>query len=189
MANWTIFGVYGFWAKQPFTGHILHQLAFLANSPPHQPPEQYPFSGPEGPAELPGASFALQPPPGSLDPPLSLWGFGPFRPPMASTAHSLYTMDHQTLRPLFGLFSNEATPNPKGQAGPKPLVDPPEPILAPKMAIRTPGPKLAIFNPWPLATTRGHQLKLSKLSPPLRGKTLLHQCTPYQGFRNSAYMV
>ncbi|MBW0474181.1 hypothetical protein O181_013896 [Austropuccinia psidii MF-1] len=31
------------------------------------------------------------------------------------------------------------------------------------------------FNPLPLATTRGHQLKPRKLPPPLRGKTLLHQ--------------
>ncbi|MBW0522930.1 hypothetical protein O181_062645 [Austropuccinia psidii MF-1] len=33
------------------------------------------------------------------------------------------------------------------------------------MAKRTPGPKLAIFNPWLLKATRGHWLKLSKLSP------------------------
>ncbi|MBW0526289.1 hypothetical protein O181_066004 [Austropuccinia psidii MF-1] len=85
----------------------------------------------------------------------------------------------------------------------KPQVDPPEPFWppissVPKMAIRTPGPKLAIFNPWPLATTRGHQLKLSKLSPPLRGKTLrtkdsgmvhiwynIPLCTNGEGFRTS----
>ncbi|MBW0509256.1 hypothetical protein O181_048971 [Austropuccinia psidii MF-1] len=35
----------------------------------------------------------------------------------------------------------------------------------PEMTKRTSGPKLAIFNPWPLATTRGHQLKFRKDSP------------------------
>ncbi|MBW0478182.1 hypothetical protein O181_017897 [Austropuccinia psidii MF-1] len=55
----------------------------------------------------------------------------------------------------------------------------------PKIPQTTPGPKLAknhvltIFNPWPLAATRGHQLNSSKLSSPFRGKTLLHQCTLY----------
>ncbi|MBW0465789.1 hypothetical protein O181_005504 [Austropuccinia psidii MF-1] len=55
------------------------------------------------------------------------------------------------------------TTNPKGQVGP------PEPILPPiltfpEMSKRTSGPKLAIFNPWPLEATRGHQLKSSKPS-------------------------
>ncbi|MBW0549947.1 hypothetical protein O181_089662 [Austropuccinia psidii MF-1] len=62
------------------------------------------------------------------------------------------------------------------------------------MAKRTPAPKLAkthvlaIFNPWPLAITSGHQLKLSKFTPSFRGKTSLHQCTLNHGFRNGSYM-
>ncbi|MBW0520044.1 hypothetical protein O181_059759 [Austropuccinia psidii MF-1] len=59
----------------------------------------------------------------------------------------------------------------------------------PQMAIRTPGPKLAIFNPWPLEITRDHQIKLKKVSPSFRGKTSLHQFSLYHGFSNGAYMV
>ncbi|MBW0477917.1 hypothetical protein O181_017632 [Austropuccinia psidii MF-1] len=71
---------------------------------------------------------------------------------------------------------------PQGQVGSKPQVCPPEPILAqistiPKMAKNH---ILDNFNPWPLETTRGHQLRSSKASPQFRGRTLLHQCTPYQ---------
>ncbi|MBW0504678.1 hypothetical protein O181_044393 [Austropuccinia psidii MF-1] len=58
-----------------------------------------------------------------------------------------------------------------------------------QMAKRTPGPKLATFNPWPLAITRGHQIKLRRFSPSFRGKTPLHQCMPYHEFRNGEYMV
>ncbi|MBW0560861.1 hypothetical protein O181_100576 [Austropuccinia psidii MF-1] len=65
----------------------------------------------------------------------------------------------------------------------------------PQIAKRTPGPKLAknhflaIFDPWPLAITRGHQIEIRNVSSSFKGQTSLHQCTPYHGFRNSAYMV
>ncbi|MBW0520937.1 hypothetical protein O181_060652 [Austropuccinia psidii MF-1] len=59
------------------------------------------------------------------------------------------------------------------------------PSLAPISTIlywpkRNPGNKLATFNQWPLASTRGHQLRSSKVFPQFRGRPLLHQCTPYQ---------
>ncbi|MBW0540088.1 hypothetical protein O181_079803 [Austropuccinia psidii MF-1] len=93
-----------------------------------------------------------------------------------------------------------ANHQPQGKVGPNPRVGLPEPILAPnsifpKMAKRTPGPELAknhilaTFKPFPLETTRSHQLKSSRFSPPFRGRTLLHQWTPYQGFIHGAYMV
>ncbi|MBW0500874.1 hypothetical protein O181_040589 [Austropuccinia psidii MF-1] len=79
IANWTIFGVYG---------HILHPLAFLANSPPHQPQ-------------------GGQPP----------------------TLKTRWVPNHKWTH-LSHFW-----------------------------------PKLAISNPWPLETTRGHHLKLRKPSP------------------------
>ncbi|MBW0470053.1 hypothetical protein O181_009768 [Austropuccinia psidii MF-1] len=86
------------------------------------------------------------------------------------------------------------TTSPQGQVGPKPQVGPPEPILAPNPPVsqitkRSPGPKLAICNPWPLGITRGHQIKLTKYSLSFSGKTSLHQYTPSHGFRSGEYMV
>ncbi|MBW0519833.1 hypothetical protein O181_059548 [Austropuccinia psidii MF-1] len=63
---------------------------------------------------------------------------------------------------------------------------PTEPILAPNLKNPKNGQKdsrnhiLATFQPWPLETTRGHQLRSRKVSPPFMGRPLLHQCTPYQ---------
>ncbi|MBW0532225.1 hypothetical protein O181_071940 [Austropuccinia psidii MF-1] len=180
-SKYSLTSFYGFWAKKLLTGLIPHPLAFLANSPSHQPPGQYPFSGPGGPAGLPGASFSLQPPPGPLAPPLSLWGFGPFRPPMASPAHSPYAVDRQILRPLFALNpmrpkgDKGATPNPKGQVGPKPLVDPPEPILAPNLISPKNGhkePRIQIGNFQPLASGN-HQrppAQAQQAFPSIQGK-------------------
>ncbi|MBW0466608.1 hypothetical protein O181_006323 [Austropuccinia psidii MF-1] len=66
-----------------------------------------------------------------------------------------------TLKAPFGLNPRGPATNAKDQVGPKPQVDPPEQFFSK----RTPRPKLAIFNPWPLATTRGRQIKLRKPFP------------------------
>ncbi|MBW0482492.1 hypothetical protein O181_022207 [Austropuccinia psidii MF-1] len=160
------------------SGHILLSLAFLTNPPPHQPPGQFLCFGPGGSSGLPGAF-------GPSSNHQGLNGlFGPFRPPMASTVC-------KTLRPPLAkrgkggkppTFKARWVPNHKW-------------AQVPQMAKRSPGTKLAknhvlaTFNSWPLAITRGHHIKLRKDSPSYRGKTSLHQCTLYHGFRNGAYMV
>ncbi|MBW0503643.1 hypothetical protein O181_043358 [Austropuccinia psidii MF-1] len=157
------------------------------------------FWGWGGPSGLPG-SFGP-----SSHHPFDYGVFGPFRPPAASMVRGLPPISHGpcNVRPLgpFWAKSNEAK---RGQGVQPPTfkarwvpshkwthlsqIWPPIPPV-PQMAKRTPGPKLATSNPWPLAITRGHQIKLRKVSPSFRGKSSLHQCTLYQGFRNSAYMV
>ncbi|MBW0586253.1 hypothetical protein O181_125968 [Austropuccinia psidii MF-1] len=82
------------------SGHILQPLALLANFPTHQSPGQ---GGPFGLPEASGPSshnqgFWLNP----FD--YGVYGlnglFGPFRTPMASTAHGPYTMVCGILRPF-----------------------------------------------------------------------------------------
>ncbi|MBW0533157.1 hypothetical protein O181_072872 [Austropuccinia psidii MF-1] len=79
-------------------------------------------------------------------------------------------------------------------------VGPPEPNLAVNLISPTNGEKdprtqidqethIGHFQTLAWEINRGHQIKLSKFSPSLRGKTSLHQCTPYHGFRAGAYMV
>ncbi|MBW0570275.1 hypothetical protein O181_109990 [Austropuccinia psidii MF-1] len=129
----------------PFTGHILQPFSLLANSPPHQPPGQYLCFGPEG----------------SLAPLAITRAFGPTPLIMGSMApfglHPMRSRGHSTI--------------PQVQVGLKPQVDPHEPNFDPKISTiqngqkRTPGPKLATSNPWPLATTKGHQLRSSKAFP------------------------
>ncbi|MBW0483242.1 hypothetical protein O181_022957 [Austropuccinia psidii MF-1] len=57
--------LYGFWAICTSSGHILKPLALLANSPPHQPPGQYPCFGPGG-SFSPRGLWILYQSPGSL---------------------------------------------------------------------------------------------------------------------------
>ncbi|MBW0574131.1 hypothetical protein O181_113846 [Austropuccinia psidii MF-1] len=77
-----------------------------------------------------------------------------------------------------------------GQVGPKPQLDPPEPILAinsmdTKMAIKPVGPKFGHGPPWTIfqaMASGNHQRplnRLRKLSPQLQGNYSNPPCTPY----------
>ncbi|MBW0498278.1 hypothetical protein O181_037993 [Austropuccinia psidii MF-1] len=103
-------------------------------------------------------------------------------------AHGPHTAYHETLRPLLAQIQWGQPPTSKARWAHLSQIWPPIPPV-PQMAKRTPGHKLANLSPWPLEITRGHQIKLRKVSPSFRGKTSPHQCTPYHGFRNGAYMV
>ncbi|MBW0495229.1 hypothetical protein O181_034944 [Austropuccinia psidii MF-1] len=75
----------------------------------------------------------------------------------------------------------------QGQVGPKPQLDPPEPILAinpldTKMAIEPVGRIFGhgtLFQPWPLATTRGHQTSSASFSLKLGVILSTPPCTAY----------
>ncbi|MBW0472667.1 hypothetical protein O181_012382 [Austropuccinia psidii MF-1] len=167
-------------ALWPF-GHILPSLASLANFHITNPQTFIFDFGPGGSFSLPGGSgppshhlwFCATP---------FHWGglglnglFGPFRPPMASTA---------------------CGPRSIGQVGPKPQLGPPEPILVinpldpnlaknpldTKMAIEAVGPIFGhgpLFQPWPLAMTRGHQTSSASTPLNFRGILSILPCTPY----------
>ncbi|MBW0561291.1 hypothetical protein O181_101006 [Austropuccinia psidii MF-1] len=87
---------------------------------------------------------------------------------------------------------------PKGanHLGPKPQLGPPEPFLATTsldpevtkdlmdiiLAINPVGPNFGhgpIVQPWPLATTRGHQISSVRLSPKLQGISSFPSYHPY----------
>ncbi|MBW0559597.1 hypothetical protein O181_099312 [Austropuccinia psidii MF-1] len=127
------------------SGHILPSLAFLAHFHLTNPQPFIFYFGPGGSFCLLGASRLPSQP-------LSLVGFGPFRPPTDSTV------------------------------GPKPQLGPPEPLfvtnsLDPKLAINRVGPFLFHGPPWtniPAMASGNHQRppdQLSQPSPQLMGNT------------------
>ncbi|MBW0471796.1 hypothetical protein O181_011511 [Austropuccinia psidii MF-1] len=74
-------------------------------------------------------------------------------------------MVHGTLRPLLAKrCQGDHPPAPKARWAHLSQVWPPISIF-PKVAKRTPGPTLAMFNPWPLAATRAKQV-----FPSIQGK-------------------
>ncbi|MBW0571897.1 hypothetical protein O181_111612 [Austropuccinia psidii MF-1] len=107
--------------------------------------------------------------------PLSLVGFGPFRPPTASTARG-------PGQPY----------SPQGQVGPKPQLGPPEPILATnpldpnlaknplhtKMAIEPVGPILAHVPPRTIIPAMASGNQLSQPFPQLKGNSSLSAMHP-----------
>ncbi|MBW0487002.1 hypothetical protein O181_026717 [Austropuccinia psidii MF-1] len=124
---------------------------------------------------------------GQLVPSGALWPFGHTLPSLASLANFHITNPQACLwaviqGPRFvgqlgPFWHNPMRPKGGSQVGPKPQLDPPEPILAispkdTKMAIEPVGPNLGhgpLFQPWPLATTRGHQTSSASTPLNLRG--------------------
>ncbi|MBW0489412.1 hypothetical protein O181_029127 [Austropuccinia psidii MF-1] len=160
---------HGSYAITHSIGHVWPQaiscvIGPLGQFPPHQPPGLHHCFWAWG-VPLSSRGFQAPWPPSLVSwPPLSLWGFGPFRPPTASTVRT--------------------PPSPQGQVGPKPQLGPPEPFLAtnpldPFLAINPVGPIFGPGPPWTNFTVMAsgnHQRPpnhLNKHFPQLKGG-LLH---------------